>query len=56
VTKDAEKVAVPEFTRIEVIRAFRLCSFRCLRVILMVRDPGGFQKEALMGCRHGGPF
>jgi hypothetical protein len=34
---------------------FRLCSFRRFEFILVVRDPGGSRKEALMGSRHGGP-
>ena len=34
---------------------FGLWKSRCTERILMVRDPRGFRKEALMRCMHEGP-
>ena len=38
----------------EANHVFGPCLFRHFKRILMVRDPEGSRKEALMGSRHGG--
>jgi len=52
---EAVKEATWALLGIEVEKVVRPCLFRRFKRILIVRDPGGSRKEALMGSRHGGP-
>ena len=54
-TREAVKEATWALLGIEVEQVVRPCLFRRFKRILMVRDPEGSRKEALMGSRHGGP-
>ena len=54
-TGEAVKEATWALLGIEVEQVVRPYLFRRFKRILMVRDPEGSRKEALMGSRHGGP-
>ena len=54
-TREAMKEVAWALLGTEAEHVFRLCLFRRFEFILMMRDPGGSRKEALMGSRHGGP-
>ena len=54
-TGEAVEEATWALLGIEVEQVVRPCLFRRFKRILMVRDPEGSRKEALMGSRHGGP-
>jgi len=53
-TREAVKDVAWALNGTEANHVFRPCLFRRFKRILMVRDPEGSRKEALMGSRHGG--